>query len=96
MTEAASVVCYLLGLSSLLLCGSPVFLALRICGTASVVGTDGKLATTGTAGSDGPGFDLGTEGEESALDTMTSFMPLASSPQCGQNLTFFKMEAQSR
>lgn len=93
MTEGASVLCYLLGLSSLLLCGSLVFLALRICGTAGVVGTEGRVAT---AGSDVPGFDLGTEGDGSALDTVTSFTPLASSPQCGQNLTFFKTEAQSR
>lgn len=96
MTEGASVVCYLLGLSSLLLCGSLVFLALRICGTAGVVGTEGRVATVGTAGSDVPRFDLGTEGDRSALDTVTSFTPLASSPQCGQNLTFFKTEAQSR
>lgn len=93
---ATLVMCYLLGLSSLLLCGSLVFLALRTCGIAGVFGTNGKFATAGIAGSEGPGFDLGTEGEESALDTVTSFASLASSPQCGQNLTFFKMEAQSR
>ena len=61
-----------------------------------MVGTDGSVATVGTAGSDGPGFDLGTEGDWSAIGTVTSFAPLASSPQWGQNLRSFKMEAQSR
>lgn len=61
-----------------------------------MVGTDGRVATVGIAGSDGPGFDLGTEGNGSAFDTVTSFAPLASSPQCGQNLIFIKTEAQSR
>lgn len=86
---------YLLGLSSLLLWGSLVFLALSICGTAGVFGTDGRAATVGTAGSDTPVSDLGTEGDGSAFSTLTSFAPLASSPQWGQNLRSFKMEAQS-
>lgn len=82
MTEEASVQSYLLGLSSsLLLCGSLVFLARSTCGTAGMFGTDGSVATVGTAGSDGPGFDLGTEGDWSAIGTVTSFAPLASSPQ---------------
>lgn len=91
-----SALCYLLGLSSLLFCGSLVFLALSICGAAGAVGGDGRVATAGAAGSDGPGFDLGTEGDGSAFTTVTSFAPLASSPQWGQNLRSFKMEAQSR
>lgn len=61
-----------------------------------MVGTDGSVATVGTAGRDGPGPDLGTEGDGSAFSTVTSFAPLASSPQWGQNLRSFKMEAQSR
>lgn len=43
-----------------------------------MVGTEGRVAT---AESVGPGFDLGTEGDGSALDTVTSLAPLASSPQ---------------
>ena len=54
------------------------------------------MAAVGAAGSDGPGFDLGTEGDGSAFGTVTSFAPLASSPQWGQNFRSFKMEAQSR
>lgn len=61
-----------------------------------MVGTDGRVATVGTAGSDGPGLDLGTEGDGAAFNIVISFAPLASSPQWGQNLRSFKMEAQSR
>lgn len=49
-----------------------------------------------TAGSKGPGFDLGMEGDRSGFGNMTSVAPLASSPQWGQNLRSFRMEAQSR
>lgn len=58
-----------------------------------MAGTDGSVAV---AGSDGLGFDRGTEGDGSALDAVTSFAPLASSPQWGQNVRSFKTEAQSR
>lgn len=87
---------YLLGLSSRLLWGLLVFLALSIFGTAGVFGTDGRVAAVSTDGSDTPGFERGTEGDESAFSIVTSFAPLASSPQWGQNLRSFKMEAQTR
>lgn len=86
----------LLGLSSRLLWGSLVFLALSICGTAGTFGTDGRVAAVGTARTDTPGFDLGTEGDGSAFSTVSSFAPLVFSPQWGQNLRSFKTEAQSR
>ena len=61
-----------------------------------MLGTGGKVAKVGTAGSDGAWLDWGTEGDGSVFDTFTSLAPVASSPQCGQNFTFFNMEAQSR
>lgn len=92
----SAVLCYPLGLSSLLLWGVQVFLARSICGTAGVVDAEGSVATVGCAGSDSLGLDLGTEGDCSALGTVTSFAPLESSPQCGQYLQSFKREAQLR
>lgn len=90
---------YLLGLcssGSLVFCGSLLFLALSVGGTAGVAGVDGNAATGDTAGSDGPGSDLGTEGDGSGFGAATSFALLASSPQCGQKRRSFRMEAQPR
>lgn len=58
-----------------------------------MVDTEGRVATDS---SDGPGLDLGTEGDGSSFGAVTSLASVASSPQCGQNLQSFKMEAQSR
>lgn len=86
MTKKAILsLCYLLRL----------FLALRVCEKAGLAGNDGIESTGAAAGSDGPGLDLGTEGDGSGFGTATSFAPPASSPQWGQNLQSFKMEAQS-
>lgn len=95
MSWPQAVLCYLLGLSSLPLCGSLLFLALSPC-IRNMFGTEAGIATADTAGSDDSGFNLGTEGDRSALGTVTSFAPQASSPQWGQNLRSFKIEAQSR
>lgn len=95
MSWPQAALCYLLGLSSLPLCGSLLFLALSPC-IRNMFGTEAGIATADTAGSDDSGFNLGTEGDRSALGTVTSFAPQASSPQWGQNFRSFRMEAQSR
>lgn len=46
-----------------------------------MAGAEGRAATVGTAGSDSPGLDLGTEADGSGFDTVTSLAPVASSPQ---------------